>query len=72
MKLPAGEFSKSNLIKASGEALPALLMPIVVLGGLYGGFFTPTEAGAAASGYALLYGFLTGRKTFLKECILKF
>ena len=69
MKLPAGEFSKTNLIKTAGEALPALLMPVVVLGGLYGGFFTPTEAGAAASGYALLYGFFSGRKTFLKELL---
>ena len=33
-------------------------MPVLVLGGLYGGLFTPTEAGAAAACYALAYGFL--------------
>jgi len=36
------------------KAMPALLMPIVVLGGIIGGVFTPTEAGAIAA----VYGFL--------------
>ena len=31
-------------------------MPVVILGGLYGGLFTPTEAAAVACGYAMLYG----------------
>ena len=38
------------------SAIPALLMPIIVLGGIYGGFFTPTEAAAVAC----LYGFVVG------------
>lgn len=69
MKLPSGTFSWSHLGRASLEALPALLMPVIVLGGLYGGVFTPTEAGAAACAYALAYGFIAGRGTFLKELI---
>ncbi len=44
-------------------------MPVVILGGLYGGLFTPTEAAAAACGYALIYGALTGRMAFLKELL---
>ncbi|MBT5666201.1 MAG: TRAP transporter large permease, partial [Rhodospirillaceae bacterium] len=67
MRLPSGTFS----FKALGEAIwvswPALLMPVVILGGLYGGLFTPTEAGAAASGYALIYGIIARRGAFLKE-----
>ncbi len=40
----------------------SLFMPIVVLGGIYGGIFTPTEAGCAAVVYAFLIGFLVYRK----------
>lgn len=36
------------------RALPALLMPVVLLGGIYSGITTPTEAAAIAAGYALL------------------
>ena len=66
-KLPAGTFDAGKCWTAFLEALPALLMPVLVLGGLYGGIFTPTEAGAAAACYALGYGVLFKRKEFLKE-----
>jgi tripartite ATP-independent transporter DctM subunit len=36
------------------EAFPALLMPVILLGFLYGGVTTPTEAAAVAAAYALL------------------
>lgn len=39
---------------AAVRAAPALLMPIIVLGGIYGGVFTPTEASAVACIYGLL------------------
>ena len=35
-------------------ALPALLMPVILLGGIYGGVMTPTEAAAVAAAYAFL------------------
>jgi tripartite ATP-independent transporter DctM subunit len=35
-------------------AIPALLMPVILLGGIYGGVMTPTEAAAVAAAYALL------------------
>ena len=38
------------------EAFWALLVPIIILGGIYGGIFTPTEAAVVASVYALLIG----------------
>ena len=51
--------------KSLWAALPALLMPIIVLGGIYAGFFTPTEASAVLVIYALILGFAK-RKISLK------
>ncbi|MGV9800889.1 TRAP transporter large permease [Mycobacterium sp. NPDC003449] len=42
-------------------AVPALLLPVLVLGGIYGGIFTPTEAGAISCVAALLLGFVVYR-----------
>ncbi len=67
MKLPSGTFSMSHLVTSLWKSWPALLMPVIILGGLYGGLFTPTEAGAAACGYAMVYGLLSGGRRFLAE-----
>jgi tripartite ATP-independent transporter DctM subunit len=40
------------------KATPALLMPVIILGGIYGGIMTPTEAAAVAVIYAVPVGFL--------------
>ncbi|MBA7565202.1 TRAP transporter large permease [Candidatus Atribacteria bacterium 1244-E10-H5-B2] len=40
----------------------ALLMPVIILGGIYGGLFTPTEGGAVGVAYALLIGFVIYKK----------
>jgi C4-dicarboxylate transporter DctM subunit len=70
LKLPRGDkFDARRLWRESKGALPALGMPFVILGGLYGGLFTPTEAAAAACGYALVYGLITGRGAFVKEIL---
>jgi C4-dicarboxylate transporter DctM subunit len=42
--------------RATLQAGWALLMPVIILGGIYGGIFTPTEASAVAVFYALLVG----------------
>ena len=55
--------------RESKGALPALGMPVVILGGLYGGLFTPTEAAAAACGYAMLYGLIVGRGEFIRQLL---
>jgi C4-dicarboxylate transporter DctM subunit len=69
LKLPRGTFEGRRLWKESKLAVPALGMPVIILGGLYGGLFTPTEAGAAACGYALLYGLIVGRKEFIRALL---
>jgi len=69
LKLPRGKFDASRIWPATLAALPGFGMPVVILGGLYGGLFTPTEAAATACGYALLYGLLTGGREFLAQLL---
>jgi len=70
LKLPrTGSFEPRRLGRDFLRAAPALGMPVVILGGLYGGLFTPTEAAAAACGYALAYGLITGRGRFVREIL---
>ena len=45
-----------EVFQSTLSALPALAMPLIILGGILFGVFTPTEAGAIASAYALLLG----------------
>ncbi len=48
--------------KAAWQAGWALLMPVIILGGIYGGIFTPTEASAVAVFYALIVGMVIYRE----------
>ncbi len=54
------------------HALPALFMPFIILGGIYGGVMTPTEAAAVAVIYSIPVGFWIYKgltwKTFLESC----
>lgn len=56
---------------ASVLAIPALFMPVIIIGGILSGAFTPTEAGAVAALYALLFG-LVGRKHSLRSIYRNF
>ena len=49
-------FSWKEVGKSFIDAFWALLMPIIILGGIYGGVFTPTEA----AGVSVIYGFVVG------------
>lgn len=44
------------------KGLSALLMPVIILGGIYSGVFTPTEAGAVAVIYAMAVGFFVSKR----------
>lgn len=50
-------------VRSVGAGLPAILMPILVIGGMIGGVFTATEAGAIAVFYVLILGLLYRRLT---------
>jgi C4-dicarboxylate transporter DctM subunit len=58
-------FSIKRFIYSLKEGIWPLLMPIIILGGIYGGVFTPTEAAAVACVYAFVVGmFVTKELTF--------
>ncbi|MCZ0811637.1 MAG: TRAP transporter large permease [Pseudomonadota bacterium] len=57
-------FSFRNWLWALWEAKFALSIPFVILGGIYSGIFTPTEAAAVAVALTLLIGFFGGTLTF--------
>lgn len=47
-----------NIIVIMKKSTPALVLPVIILGGIYGGVFTPTEAAAVAVVYALAISFI--------------
>lgn len=57
----------SNLFNAIRSAIPALIMPIIILGGIYGGIFNATEAGAVACLYAVIVGVLIYKRVKQKD-----
>ncbi|NIC04974.1 TRAP transporter large permease [Billgrantia bachuensis] len=63
-------FSLSELGRTFVGALPALMMPIIILGGILGGIFTPTEASAVAVAYGVLAGMLLYRSLSLRALYL--
>lgn len=63
--LPRKSFKE--ILKDTREATFALLLPIFIIVGLRGGFFTPTEAGAVAVFYALIVGLFIYRELKIKE-----
>ncbi|MDQ4046824.1 MAG: TRAP transporter large permease [Actinomycetota bacterium] len=56
-----------GLLRAFRGAIVALIMPVLVLGGIYGGVFTPTEAAVVAVVYSLIVGVLIYRKIKLRD-----
>ena len=53
--------------KAFKSAIWALLMPVIILGGIYGGIFTPTEAAGVAVVYGLFVGVCVYREIKMKQ-----
>ena len=61
--------SITHLGRATKRSALSLVMPVLVLGGIYGGVFTPTEAGCVAAVYAISVGLIFGsltKKGFLR------
>ena len=53
--------SWGQFARVGAGALPAMAVPVIIVGGILSGIFTPTEAGAVAVFYALLFGLATRR-----------
>ena len=61
------KFSFSHVLRTFVDALLALAMPIIVLGGIYRGFFTPTEAAVVAVVYTLFVALVCYKEITLKD-----
>lgn len=59
--------SGADRIRAIRDAILGILLPVLVLGGIYGGIFTPTEAAAAAVLYAFLVSMFVYREIGFAE-----
>lgn len=60
--IPTTKFSMKVFFHEAKRAIGALIMPLIIVIGIVGGVFTPTESGIAASLYGLVYGFVISRK----------
>jgi C4-dicarboxylate transporter DctM subunit len=56
-----------EILSSFKDAVWALLMPVIILGGIYGGIFTPTEAAAVAAAYGLFIGMFVYKELTLKQ-----
>lgn len=57
-----GKFSKKEFLTNTWRSLPALLMPIIIVGTISAGLVSPTEAGAIAVAYGLFAGGIVYRE----------
>lgn len=75
--LPGKKAEPGEKIQSVKDAVLALLMPVIILGGIYSGFFTPTEAAVVAVFYGLVVGVFVYKEirisdlgTIFKESVL--
>lgn len=60
------KFNLRECVRSLIDAIPALMMPVIILGGIYSGVFTPTEAASIASVFALIVGVFVYKSRTLK------
>lgn len=65
-----GRFLLSSFARTMWRAKWAILVPLIILGGIYGGIFTPTEAGAVCCVYAIIISLFVERTLGFKGLIL--
>ena len=64
--------SMAKMIQALNRAILALFMPVIILGGIYGGVFTPTEAAVVAVVYGLIVGLYVYKELDYKTTVKVF
>ncbi|MBR3664869.1 MAG: TRAP transporter large permease [Desulfovibrio sp.] len=62
-----GTLSLKRIVKSFFECFWALMMPVIILGGIYSGMFTPTEAAAVAAVYGAFVGFFVYKELKLEH-----
>ena len=60
-------FQMKSAFRAWWDAKWALIMPVIILGGIYGGFFTATEAAVVAVVYGIFIGFVVYRELKIEK-----
>ena len=63
------KFSLKRLLKTLGDSIWAIMTPVIILGGIYGGIFTPTEAAVVGIVYSLIVGFFIYKELTLSQLI---
>ena len=64
---PSKKATRQEKIQAFKDAILAILMPVIILGGIYSGVFTPTEAAVIAVFYGLIVGVLVYKEIKLSD-----
>lgn len=62
-----GTFSFRAVLKSFTDSFFALMTPVIIIGGIYGGIFTPTEAAAVAAVYGILVGLFVYKELKLRD-----
>lgn len=62
-------YTLKEKLSSIGHAIWALFMPVLILGGIYGGIFTPTEAAAVSCFYAVFVGMVVYKELSLKSLL---
>jgi len=62
-----GTFSLGAVLKSFKDSFFALMTPVIIIGGIYGGIFTPTEAAAVAAVYGIFVGLFVYRELKLRD-----
>lgn len=68
-KTDHGKFSFREAGLALRRGIPVLILPVIVLGGIYGGILTPTEAGALTAVYCFIVSFFVLRDIDMKQTL---
>lgn len=63
------KFSWKRVVQTGRDAIFALVVPIIILGGIYGGFFTATEAASVAVVYGLIAGKIIYKELTFKKFV---
>jgi C4-dicarboxylate transporter DctM subunit len=66
-KVETTDFDPKKLLRAMQDGVWALILPVLILGGIYSGIFTPTQAAAVAVVYALVVEFFIHRSLGLED-----
>jgi len=62
-----GTFSFKKMVISFKDSFFALITPVIIIGGIYGGIFTPTEAAAVAAVYGIFVGFFIYKELKIRD-----